>query len=205
MSVKSNGESIKKRRKELSITQPHLAELANISTNTLYKLERGMGNPSLEAVYQYIEFLDARTSVNYLLSLSMKINLRPKKKYPPSLQYLLMTLGPALIFLANSEKMRGKVVVFFSTFGRVPFFYYIIHLYLIHLLALAYAELSGFGWRIMILENWVTKSTKLQGYGVGLIMVYMIWIFVIAALYPLCRKYDQYKQNNKQKWWLSYL
>ena len=57
MLVKQLGEKIKKRRKELSITQPHLAELANISTNTLYKLERGQGNPSLEVLYKLAEVL----------------------------------------------------------------------------------------------------------------------------------------------------
>jgi transcriptional regulator with XRE-family HTH domain len=57
MLVKQLGEKIKKRRKELSITQPHLAELANISTNTLYKLERGQGNPSLDVLYKLAEVL----------------------------------------------------------------------------------------------------------------------------------------------------
>ena len=56
-----------------------------------------------------------------------------------------MTLGLSLIFLANSENLKGRVVNFFSTFGRVPFFFYILHIYLIHLLALVFAQLSGFG------------------------------------------------------------
>ena len=51
------GETIRKRRKELGITQPHLAELANISTNTLYKLERGLGNPSLDVLNKLAEVL----------------------------------------------------------------------------------------------------------------------------------------------------
>jgi len=57
MLVNSLGETIKNRRKELGITQPHLAELANISTNTLYKLERGQGNPSLDILYKLAEVL----------------------------------------------------------------------------------------------------------------------------------------------------
>lgn len=126
-------------------------------------------------------------------------------KYPPSLDYLLMTLGAAFIFLANSEKLKGKVVEFFSTFGRVPFFYYILHLYLIHLIALIFAELSGFGWETMILEDWVTESPTLKGFGYPLWVVYIVWIGVVLLLYPICKKFDNYKQNNKDKWWLSYL
>ena len=76
-------------------------------------------------------------------------------KYPPSLTYLLMTLGVTFIFLANTEKLKGRLVEFFKTFGRVPFFYYILHIYVIHVLALVYAELSGFGWEVMILKNWL--------------------------------------------------
>jgi len=57
MSIKQLGETIKNRRKELSITQPHLAELAKLSTNTLYKLERGQGNPSFEVLHKLAEVL----------------------------------------------------------------------------------------------------------------------------------------------------
>jgi uncharacterized membrane protein len=126
-------------------------------------------------------------------------------KYPPSLLYLLMTLGVAFIFLANAEKLKGKVVDFFSTFGRVPFFYYILHLYLIHLVALLFAELSGFGWQKMILADWMTEVPALRGFGFPLWVVYCVWVGVIALLYPLCKKFDAYKQSHKEKWWLSYL
>ncbi len=126
-------------------------------------------------------------------------------KYPPSLLYLLMTLGPAMIFLANSENLRGRVVNFFSTFGRVPFFYYILHIYLIHFIAMMLAQYSGFGWRSMINTQWVTESPALKGYGFSLSMVYLVWISIIAALYPLCKKFDRYKIGHKEKWWLSYL
>jgi y4mF family transcriptional regulator len=69
MSAKQLGETIKNRRKELSITQPHLAELATVSTNTLYKLERGQGNPSLEVLNKLAEVLGME------LTLSVKRNI----------------------------------------------------------------------------------------------------------------------------------
>ncbi|WP_395050377.1 DUF1624 domain-containing protein [Flavobacterium sp.] len=126
-------------------------------------------------------------------------------KYPPSLLYLLMTLGGTFLFLANAEKLKGKLVDFFSTFGRVPFFYYIIHIYVIHLVAMLFAELSGFGWEIMILPAWVSEVPGLKGYGFSLWVVYAVWIGIILFLYPFCKKFDIYKQSHKEKWWLSYL
>ncbi|TRX35556.1 DUF1624 domain-containing protein [Flavobacterium sp. ZT3R18] len=126
-------------------------------------------------------------------------------KYPPSLLYVLMTLGAAFLFLANTEKLKGKIVDFFSTFGRVPFFYYILHLYLIHILAMIFAQLSGFGWQKLILSTWIGFEPNMKGYGYSLWVVYAIWIGIILMLYPFCEKFDEYKQANKEKWWLSYL
>jgi uncharacterized membrane protein len=127
------------------------------------------------------------------------------RKYPPSLVYLLMTLGPALLFLANVEKVKGRIVNFISTFGRVPFFYYIIHIYVIHLIAMIAAQATGFGWQTMILPDWVTELPQLKGYGFSLWVVYLIWISVVLILYPLCKRFDDYKMNHKEQWWLSYL
>jgi uncharacterized membrane protein len=127
-------------------------------------------------------------------------------KYPPSLLYLLVTLGGTLLFLANAEKLKGNFVNFFCVFGRVPFFYYILHLYLIHLMAVIAAEFTGFGWKIMVsMPTFITRVEALKGYGFNLITVYVVWIIVILLLYPLCKKFDNYKQSNKEKWWLSYL
>jgi uncharacterized membrane protein len=127
-------------------------------------------------------------------------------KYPPSLLYLLVTLGGTLLFLANAEKLKGNVVNFFCVFGRVPFFYYILHLYLIHLMAVIAAEFTGFGWKIMVsMPTFITRVEALKGYGFNLITVYVVWIIVILLLYPLCKKFDNYKQSHKEKWWLSYL
>ncbi|MEO5889604.1 MAG: heparan-alpha-glucosaminide N-acetyltransferase domain-containing protein [Ferruginibacter sp.] len=126
-------------------------------------------------------------------------------KYPPSLSFLLLTLGGTFLFLANSEKLNGSIVNFFCVFGRVPFFFYIIHIYLIHFLALLVASFTVFGWQKMILPAMPFRVEALKGFGFNLAIVYLIWIFVIILLYPLCKKFDTYKKNNKDKWWLSYL
>ena len=126
-------------------------------------------------------------------------------KYPPSLSYLLMTLGPALLFLGIAEQWKGRIVDFFSVFGKVPFFYYLIHLYLIHALALILAQLTGYGWQAMILKQWVNSNPALSGYGLNLGLTYGVWLLVILILYVPCKRYGQYKLANKDKWWLSYL
>jgi len=140
----------------------------------------------------------------YTFSQDLISFLNPSK-YPPSLLYLLMTLGATFLFLANSEKLKGRIVNFFSTFGRVPFFYYILHLYVIHIMALIFAELSGWGWQKFILSTWVGFEPNMKGYGFSLWVVYAVWIGIILFLYLLCKWFDKYKQSHKEKWWLSYL
>jgi len=132
------------------------------------------------------------------------ISFLSPNKYPPSLLFLLMTLGVTFIFLANSEKLKGSVVNFFSIFGRVPFFYYVLHLFLIHFIAMVFAQLSGFGWEKMIWPDFGMFYPEIKGFGYGLSVVYPVWIGVILILYPVCRKFDTYKKNNRHKWWLSY-
>lgn len=126
-------------------------------------------------------------------------------KYPPSLLYLLMTLGPAFLFLAVSERWRGGMVRALIVIGRVPFFYYLVHIFAIHLVAMVAAELTGFGWRSMVLDVWVNIAPALQGYGFDLAVVYLIWCALVLALFPLCRWYDRLKSRNRHLWWLSYL
>jgi len=125
-------------------------------------------------------------------------------KYPPSLSYLLMTLGPAFLFLGISENVKGKLTGFISTFGKVPFLFYILHIYLIHFFATLLAELTGFGWQAMILNGFVSGQPQLVGYGVNLGWVYAVWVGIILILYPFCRKFGAYKLQHKEKEWLSY-
>lgn len=126
-------------------------------------------------------------------------------KYPPSFLYSLATLGPSLIFLAMSENMRGRLSQYVIALGRVPMFYYIIHLYLIHAIALVAALATGFEASDMVFNTWVTLSPNLRGYGFSLGVVYAVWISVVLVLYPLCLWYDRYKLSHREKWWLSYL
>jgi uncharacterized membrane protein len=127
-------------------------------------------------------------------------------KYPPSLFYVLAMLGPAFLFLAVSENWKGKISKIITALGRVPMFYYITHLYLIHILAVVAALATGYAFGDMIFTStWVTDSPQLKGYGFNLLVVYVVWISVVVALLPFCLWYDRYKTANKNKWWLSYL
>ncbi len=128
-------------------------------------------------------------------------------KYPPSLSYLLMTLGPMFLFLAILE-LRKKTFLSraFMVFGRVPFFFYITHIYFIHLFAMLATEIYGFGWESMILKTpiWMLPS-KFEGFGFSTLWMLILWLCFVVFMYPICKKFGDYKKNNKQKKWLSYL
>lgn len=106
------------------------------------------------------------------------------------------------IFLAIAEKylkVLGKAIIHI---GRVPMFFYLAHIYLIHTLALFVAKFAGYDWNDMI--SLKPLIPVINGYGFSLGIVYLIWLIVILLLYPLCKWYDDYKSKHK-KWWLSYL
>jgi uncharacterized membrane protein len=124
-------------------------------------------------------------------------------KYPPSLMYLCMTLGPGLIFLALIEKVQNRFTSIFNVYGRVPMFYYILHFYFIHLIVVAVFFAQGFGAKDIVPEG-IPFFFKPNGLGFGLWGVYVIWSLLVIVLYPLCKKYNQYKSTH-QLWWLSYL
>jgi uncharacterized membrane protein len=123
------------------------------------------------------------------------------EKYPPSLLYLMMTLGPALILLALFERVRGAVAGWIITFGRVPFLFYVAHIYLIHALAvvLAFAMLGQAGW---LLGQFPPQ--KPAAWGLNLVGLYATWLCVVVMLYPACRAFAALKQR-RQEWWWSYL
>lgn len=123
-------------------------------------------------------------------------------KYPPSLLYMCITIGPALLFLSAIDTVKNKVTDILKIYGRVALFYYLLHLYLIHLLSMI-----DFFWRghSMSESIQVPFNFVIRGEGRSLLTTYVIWVLVIALLYPLCKWYDTYKTSHKEKWWLSYL
>jgi uncharacterized membrane protein len=123
------------------------------------------------------------------------------EKYPPSLLYLGMTLGPALMLVAAFERVRGPVTDWIATFGRVPFFYYVAHIFLLHALAILYAwvTIGQIGWLFGPLAG-----HKPTAYGLPLVGIYAVWLVVVVALYPLCRWFAELKRR-RTEWWWSYL
>jgi len=127
-------------------------------------------------------------------------------KYPPSLHYLLMTLGPSLTLLAlfdgiKAERGLGRILL---VYGRVPLFYYVLHIYLIHLLAVVVAQLFHQP------VSWLWHGAMFvlgvpAGYGHGLPFIYGIWFLVLAILYLPCRWFMEYKRQHRDWTWLSYL
>jgi len=130
-------------------------------------------------------------------------------KYPPSLLYLLMTLGPALIFLALLDRCRFKTTNPLIIFGRVPLFYFVAHFYLIHLLSFLSTWIRYGARSYPILFS----SPPAMGgpenlfpadFGYSLWVVYAVWLLVVVSLYPACRWFANLKAT-RSDWWLSYL
>lgn len=128
------------------------------------------------------------------------------QKYPPSLLFMSATIAGALIFLALAKNTSSRLAKIISVYGRVPFFYFIVHFYVLHIFS-----------ALAFLSRWHTLAEGINGLpglpfkfivpgeGYSLGIVYLIWIAVVVALYPLCKWYDNYKIKHKEKWWLSYL
>jgi len=135
-------------------------------------------------------------------------------KYPPSLQFLLMTLGPALLALwwfelRSGQAARASLVDRFRkalvTFGRVPLFFYLLQWYTAHLIAIVIGLLA----RQPVAWQWQSPIDKFTnppptGVGFSLWVVYVVWIIGVLLLYPLCKWFAGVK-SRRRDWWLSYL
>ncbi len=127
-------------------------------------------------------------------------------KYPPSLLFLLMTLGPALLFLWTVDGDTPHLLRPALIIGKVPMFYFLVHFALIHLLAvvICYARYGQVHWMFESPDIGHFPITPPPGWGLTLPFVYLIWAFVVIALYPLCRWFAALKQRRNDPW-LSYL
>ena len=127
-------------------------------------------------------------------------------KYPPSLLFLLMTLGPAMLLLWAFDRGTPKWLRPVVVFGRVPLFYYALHLVLTHLVAIVicYARYGEIHWMFESPGPTQYPVTPPPGWGVGLPTTYLVWAFVVIALYPVCAWFAKLKQRRTDPW-LSYL
>lgn len=149
----------------------------------------GYGDPSGWAVQK-----------NGLFTLLSFVNT---SKYPPSLLYSLMILGSMFLVLYLTDRTGSKTGRLLSVYGKVPFFYYLIHLYLVHAIMLAIMFLQGY--RFSELSFAPFNYGRAHGSGISLLAVYLIWISVVVILYPICRWYGNYKSLHKGNRWLRYL
>jgi uncharacterized membrane protein len=117
-------------------------------------------------------------------------------KYPPSLQFLTMTLGPAAILCSFADRLHGWLKDTFVMFGRVPFAFYVAHFYLLHLLSLGLGALQG----LPVSQLATLPPFYPGGYGLSLAGVYGVWALVILLLYPLCRYMANLKARSRS-WW----
>ena len=128
-------------------------------------------------------------------------------KYPPSLLYLLMTLGPMFLLISAFEWWHeahgphGAIGRFLITFGRVPLFFYLLHLYAIHGLAVVFGYLmSG------EIEPFLTYGSDFPPWwGFSLPVVYLVWMMVTILLYPVCRRFAAFKSRHRGSWWTPYI
>lgn len=127
------------------------------------------------------------------------------RKYPPSLLYLSVTLGISLLIMAAMGDIRNRLTRVVEVYGSVPLFYYVLHFYLLHLIAVIVYLWRGHSFTAGLEGSPGSPlNFVVPGEGFGLPLVYLVWLIVVVILYFPCRWYAQYKSTTR-KWWLSYL
>lgn len=129
-------------------------------------------------------------------------------KYPPSLLYLLMTLGPLLVAMSLLEKHFKNAQSFLIPIGRTPMFYFVVHFALIHFLGAAISSVQygrwNFFWTAIPTVTGINEVYP-KGFGYDLWVTYLMWLIVVALMYPMCKALARYKEQNKSSTWVSYL
>jgi uncharacterized membrane protein len=172
-----------------------LLGVASLGAFILLRLTHSYGDPG-----SGFEHLDTRAHT--------LMSIFSVQKYPPSLHYLLATLG--IVFLlfsvfdrAVEHARAARLRAFLDVYGRVPFFFYILHIFLIHALALIVAAATVPAWRFWITPD-VVFTSHLAGWGYSLPVVYLVCIAVVFVLYPACAWFSRLK-DRRRDWWLAYL
>ncbi len=165
-----------------------LAGVIMIALFVVLRLTNFYGEPSVWTA-------DPRGTLWSFLSM---LNVR---KYPPSLLFLLMTLGPALIALVLFERVRSAVLKPLAVFGRVPLFFYLIHMPVIATSAVIWGKLT-YGQPVNFFAG---PAGVPAAYSPSLPRAYLVWMLVVVALYPLCAMFDRYKRAHPEKTWLRFL
>lgn len=122
------------------------------------------------------------------------LNFLNTSKYPPSLLFVCMTVGPALIFLAIAENWNNRFTSFVKVYGNVPFFYYVVHFLLLHLLVTVVYFAGGYS---SLPQGNSIMAFRPQIFGFGLPIVWAIWIGVVLIMYYPCKWFQRVKMNNK--------
>jgi uncharacterized membrane protein len=126
-------------------------------------------------------------------------------KYPASLSFLLMTLGPTIALLPVLERLQGRLASAIAIFGRVPFFYYLLHIPLIHLLAIGVSLVREGGVNPWLFANHpMGNPPPPDGYPWSLGLLYLVWAISVVLLYFACRWYADLKARRRD-WWMTYL
>jgi uncharacterized membrane protein len=168
---------------------------ASLGLFAVLRLTQSYGDPGLGLQH-------LATPTNTLMSFFSE------QKYPPSLHYLLSTLGVVFLLFSLADyavqhARAPRIRAFLDVYGRVPFFFYIIHIFLIHALALVVAASIRPDWQFWITPD-VVFISHFKNWGYSLPVVYAIWISVVLVLYPACAWFAKLK-DRRRDWWLSYL
>ncbi|HLI92970.1 MAG TPA: heparan-alpha-glucosaminide N-acetyltransferase domain-containing protein, partial [Puia sp.] len=163
--------------------------VASLALFVLLRLSNWYGDPfpwsvQRNAVYTFLSFMNVT-------------------KYPPSLLFALVTLGILFLILAAAEAKDNPLTRRLIVYGRVPLFFFIVHLYLIHGLLIAIVLLQGYPWSALDFSPF--KFGRPDGAGLSLSQIYLVWACVVVALYPVCSWYGRCKALHKEKRWLRYL
>jgi len=125
-------------------------------------------------------------------------------KYPPSLIYTSLFLGITFFLLYFFDNIKNRFTEIVTVYGKVPMFYYILHLCIIRIALFIMVFAQGFHWKDLSFAPFQFGRPQ-SGSGINLTLVYVVWLLIVAMLYPVCKWYVKYKFNNRNKWWLSYL